>query len=175
MGASPARFCILRVKKTARLLNQRSVKITMDVWNGPGGRFVVNISLEWPWPPKRRCIQKCGLTAKVANQGRKSRDLTGEWLRSRAPRGSTRGTPRETPENSTPEAHLRAQRKQKPLKHLNYFWARSDGRTEIPNEDHVFVKTAPDSLTRGQHWTFLGVCLDGFADGWTQRLRLGSG
>ena len=57
--------------------------------------------------------------------------------------------PPDPPENSTPEAHLRAQRKQKPLKHLNFFWARSDGRTEIPNEDHVFVKTAPDSLTRG--------------------------
>ena len=106
-------------------------------WGAPGGARVVGLGP--PISPEHRSRQNAG-----------GSHLSGEWLRSRAPRGSTGGTPRETPENSTPEAHLRAQRKQKPLKHLNFFWARSDGRTEIPNEDHVFVKTAPDSLTRGQ-------------------------
>ena len=64
----------------------------------------------------------------------------------------------------------RAHRLYRPLKILKFFWARSDGKTEIAHEDSVFVKTAPDSLAipqNGMHgvpggswvgsWGFLGV------------------
>ena len=37
------------------------------------------------------------------------------------PQKTLKSTPRDPPENSTPEVHLLAQSIQRPLKHLNYF------------------------------------------------------
>ena len=60
------------------------------------------------------------------------------------PQTSPKSHPRDPPENSTPKAHLPAQCIQGPLKPLNNFQARSDGRTVISHDDHVSARRRND-------------------------------